>query len=181
MRRIYLIGYMGAGKTTLGKELAKHTGLSFIDLDYYIEERFHKTVRQIFEEQGETAFRELERRMLHGVAMFEDVLISTGGGTPCFFDNMDYMNRTGVTVYLDVSVDELAKRLEPCKQTRPVLRGRSGDALRAFIRESLEQREPCYRQARFVFDAGKLNNEQDVRSAADALERQITACMEPPV
>ena len=99
---------------------------SFIDLDFYIEGRYHKAVSQIFAERGEEAFREIERNMLHEVAEFEDVLISTGGGAPCFFDNMEFMNASGTTVYLKVSVEELAKRLELCKHTRPVLKGVPG-------------------------------------------------------
>ena len=88
MQRIFLIGYMGVGKTTLGKALADRTGLSFIDLDLFIEGRYRKTIRQIFEAEGEEAFREIERKALHEVAEFEDIVLSTGGGTPCFFDNM---------------------------------------------------------------------------------------------
>ena len=84
MTRIFLIGYMGAGKTTLGKAFAREMSLNFIDLDWFIEERFHKTVQQLFLERGEDGFRELERKMLHEVAEFEDVVVSTGGGTPCF-------------------------------------------------------------------------------------------------
>mgnify|MGYP002519721885 CR=1 FL=1 len=103
MIRIFLIGYMGAGKTTLGKAFARAMGLTFVDLDWYIEERFHKTVRQIFTERGEDGFRELEKRMLHEAGEFEDVVISVGGGTPCFFDNMEYMNQAGETVFLDES------------------------------------------------------------------------------
>ena len=93
---------MGAGKTTLGKAFAREMSLNFIDLDWFIEERFHKTVQQLFLERGEDGFRELERKMLHEVAEFEDVVVSTGGGTPCFFDNMEYMNDCGDTVFLDV-------------------------------------------------------------------------------
>ena len=89
MQRIIIIGYMGAGKTTVGKALAKALGLDFYDLDWYIESRMHKTVKQIFDEQGEEGFRRIEHNMLHEVAEFEDVIISCGGGTPCFFDNMD--------------------------------------------------------------------------------------------
>ena len=102
MIRIFLIGYMGAGKTTLGKAFAKKYNLSFVDLDWYIEERFHKTVQELFAERGEDGFRELERNMLHEVADFENVIISTGGGAPCFFDNMDFMNKSGITVFLNV-------------------------------------------------------------------------------
>ena len=104
MIRIFLIGYMGAGKTTLGKAFAREMGLTFVDLDWYIEERFHKTIRQLFTEMGEDGFRELEKRMLHEVADFENVVISTGGGTPCFFDNMEFMNSKGSVVFLDVDV-----------------------------------------------------------------------------
>ena len=111
MTRIFLVGYMGAGKTTLGRALAKATGMQFIDLDCYIEERFRKTIAQIFAEKGEEHFRDLERRMLHEVGEFEDVIISTGGGTPCFFDNIEYMNSQGTTVYLDVPVERLHIRL----------------------------------------------------------------------
>ena len=101
MVRIFLTGYMGAGKTTLGKAFARKMNVPFVDLDWYIEERFHKTVGELFTERGETGFRELERNMLHEVAEFENVVISTGGGAPCFFDNMEFMNRVGKTVFLE--------------------------------------------------------------------------------
>lgn len=170
MKRIFLIGYMGAGKTTVGKDLAERMKLSFVDLDCYIEARYHKTVGQIFAEKGEEAFRDIERRMLQEVSMFEDVLISTGGGAPCFFDNMEFMNANGTTVYLKVSVQELAKRLEACKGTRPVLKGRSGEELVAFIAESLEKRTPFYTKASIVFDAEVMLTESDVHEISEALE-----------
>lgn len=169
MQRIFLTGYMGAGKTTLGRDLSDFLGLSFIDLDVFIEERFHKTIRQIFAERGEEAFRELERRMLHEVAEFEDIIVSTGGGTPCFFDNMSFMNACGQTVYLRISIDELAARLEMARQTRPVLQNRTGEALKAFIRESLESRLPFYEQARFIFDAETMDTHDDVRKLSERL------------
>ena len=102
--------------------------------------------------------------------MFEDVLISTGGGAPCFFDNMEFMNANGTTVYLKVSVQELAKRLEACKGTRPVLKGRSGEELVAFIAESLEKRTPFYTKASIVFDAEVMLTESDVHEISEALE-----------
>lgn len=171
MKRIFLIGYMGAGKTTVGKQLASRMGLAFVDLDSYIEARHHKTVRELFAEQGEQAFREIEQKMLHEVAAFEDVLISTGGGTPCFFDNIEFMNRAGETVYLKVSAEELTKRLETCKQTRPVLQNRSGEALFLFIDENIRRRELFYKQASVIFDAEKLLTESDVQAVVAALER----------
>lgn len=164
---------MGAGKTTVGKDLAARMGLSFIDLDCYIERRYCRTVRQLFAEKGEEAFREIERKMLHEVSMFEDVLISTGGGTPCFYENMAFMKETGTVVYLKVSVEELAKRLELCKHTRPVLQGRSGDDLKCFIAANLRQREPFYTQASIVFEAEVMLTESDVHEIASALEKII--------
>ena len=161
MKRIFLIGYMGAGKTTVGKVLSRQLELSFIDLDHYIEGRYHKTVGQLFAEKGEDAFRDIERRMLREVAAFEDVLVSTGGGAPCFFDNMK------------VSVEELAKRLELCKSTRPILEGRSGDELRAFIAESLEKREPFYSKASIVFDAEEMMTDQDVYKISQELATRL--------
>lgn len=169
MKRVFLIGYMGAGKTTVGKVLSERLGLSFIDLDHYIEGRYHKTVGQLFAERGEDEFRDIERRMLREVAMFEDILVSTGGGTPCFFDNMDFMNESGKTVYLKVSVGELAKRLEICKTTRPVLKGRSGDELKQFIDDSLQKREPFYTKASLVFDAENMMTERDVYTITESL------------
>ena len=127
MTRIFLIGYMGAGKTTLGKAFAREMSLNFIDLDWFIEERFHKTVQQLFLERGEDGFRELERKMLHEVAEFEDVVVSTGGGTPCFFDNMEYMNDCGDTVFLDVEPAVLFRRLRVAKQQRPLLANKSDE------------------------------------------------------
>lgn len=163
MKRVFLVGYMGAGKTTIGKVLSKMAGLTFIDLDYYIEARFRKSVSQLFAERGEEGFRTIERNMLHEVAEFEDVLISTGGGTPCFFDNMAFMNQQGTTIYLQVSVEELAKRLELCKHTRPVLRNRSGDALKVFVEDSLSSRLSFYEQAQIHFQADDLMTDSDAK------------------
>ena len=103
MQPIFLIGYMGSGKTTLGKALAKHLCKEFIDLDTYIECRFHASVKQLFAQRGEEGFRDLERRMLHEIADFEDVIVACGGGTPCYFDNMDYIVGHGFAIYLTTS------------------------------------------------------------------------------
>jgi shikimate kinase len=154
MRRIFLIGYMGAGKTTYGKKFAVQTGLSFIDLDQHIEARYSRTVRQIFAEQGEAAFRKIEGKMLREVAGFENIVIATGGGTPCFDDNMAFMNGVGTTVYLKVRADELMRRTEVHRHTRPVLQNRSGEELKQFIAASLEERSRFYEQAAIVIDTG---------------------------
>lgn len=162
MTRIFLIGYMGAGKTTLGKALAREMNLSFIDLDWHIEGRFHKTVSEVFAERGEDGFRELERQMLHEVAEFEDVIISTGGGTPCFFDNMDFMCEHGSTVFLNASQDTLLRRLKAAKQSRPLLRDKSDEELMDFIRNALEVRLPYYIRAEYVVPADELETREQI-------------------
>lgn len=173
MKRIFLIGYMGAGKTTVGKDLAKRMGLSFIDLDCYIEARYHRTVGQIFAEKGEEAFRDIERRMLHEVAMFEDVLISTGGGAPCFFDNMEFMNRTGKTVFLNVHPDVLFRRLRIAKQQRPILQGKEDEELMDFIIQALEKRAPFYTQAQYIFNADELEDRWQIESSVQRLQELL--------
>ena len=173
MTRIFLIGYMGAGKTTLGKAFARAMGLTFIDLDWYIEERFHKTIRELFTERGEDAFRDLERRMLHEVVDFEDVVISVGGGTPCFFDNVDYMNSVGETVFLDVDIRVLFRRLKIAKQQRPLLDGKSDEELMQFIQEALQNRLPFYTRAKHTFNGEKLEDRRQIQQSVERLKELL--------
>ena len=173
MTRIFLIGYMGAGKSTLGKAFSRELGLTFIDLDWYIEERFHKTVQQLFSERGEQGFRELEQKMLHEVAEFEDVVISAGGGTPCFFDNMDYMNACGDTVFLQVEPEVLFHRLKVAKQQRPLLANKSDEELMNFICEALQKRHPFYSQAKFLFRADELEDKSQIQTSVDSLRKLL--------
>lgn len=173
MTRIFLVGYMGAGKTTLGRALAKELGIQFIDLDSHIEERLCKSVSQIFADKGEEGFREIERRMLHEVGEFEDVVISTGGGTPCFFDNIDYMNSQGTTVFLDVPVERLFIRLSIARKKRPLIMGKSDDELRAFIMEQLAKREPHYSKAGQRFLADKLEDSRQIEMSVKEFLQQI--------
>jgi len=173
MKRIILIGYMGAGKTTLGKSLARHLGLEFIDLDWYIENRFHQSVSQLFATRGEEGFRKIEQNMLHEVAEFEDVVISAGGGTPCFFDNMEYMNQQGLTVYLKATPEILRTHLRMGKQKRPLIAQKNDEELDIFIRESLDKREPYYNQAHLIFDIGLLDNGMRIQESVKALEEEV--------
>lgn len=173
MTRIFLIGYMGAGKTTLGKAFAREMSLNFIDLDWFIEERFHKTVQQLFLERGEDGFRELERKMLHEVAEFEDVVVSTGGGTPCFFDNMEYMNDCGDTVFLDVEPAVLFRRLRVAKQQRPLLANKSDEELMDFICEALQKRHPFYSKAKHLFKADELEDKRQIQASVDSLRKKL--------
>lgn len=162
MIRIFLTGYMGAGKTTLGKAFARELNVSFIDLDWYIEERFHKSISELFNSRGEASFRELERNMLYEVAEFDDVIISTGGGTPCFFENMSYMNSKGKTVFLDVHPDVLFRRLSVAKQQRPILQNKTDEELHSFIVDGLSKRASFYSQAHFRFDACQLESRREI-------------------
>ena len=173
MVRIFLVGYMGAGKTTLGKAFAKAMNLSFVDLDWYIEERFHKTISQLFVERGETAFRELERNALHEVGEFEDVIIATGGGTPCFCSNMDYMNGRGETVFLNVNQSVLFIRLKIASMNRPIIKGKSDEELKDFIKSSLEKRLPVYTQAKYVFDGSCLETKTQVMDSVCRLKQLL--------
>lgn len=173
MIRIFLIGYMGAGKTTLGKAFAREMGLTFVDLDWYIEERFHKTVRQLFTERGEDGFRELEKRMLHEVAEFENVVISTGGGTPCFFDNIEYMNTCGETVFLNVNLKVLFKRLKVAKQQRPLLVDKTDEELVGVITKGLQERLSFYMKAKHVFQADELENRSQIRKSVECLKELL--------
>ncbi|MEI8271905.1 MAG: shikimate kinase [Paludibacter sp.] len=148
MNRIFLIGYMGSGKTTIGKVLANILGYTFVDMDSHIETKQFKTVSQLFTEVGEEKFRQLEYQCLHEVAEFENVVVATGGGAPCFFDNMPYMNSQGMTVYIKLTVEQLAERLETSHANkRPLLADRKGDELKTFIAEGLAKRESFYDQA----------------------------------
>ena len=146
--RIYLIGYMGSGKTTLGNKLARKLGLCFIDLDKYLEERNYKTVPQIFSEFGEEGFRQREKKALEEISEITDVVVATGGGAPCFFDNMERMNQTGLTVFLDIPAAELAERLIHSKTDRPLIRGRSKEELILLIEEMMQKRRPYYSRAK---------------------------------
>ena len=149
---------MGAGKTTIGKALSKELGIIFYDLDWYIENRMRKTVSQIFAERGEEGFRKIEYNMLHEVAEFEDVIISCGGGTPCFFDNMDYLNQQGQVVYLKAEPEVLYKHLLMAKVERPLIKGKSQEELLTFISEQLKRREPFYSKARYTLDVSLMDS-----------------------
>lgn len=151
MHRIFLIGYMGSGKTVMGKLLASHLGLTFVDLDSYIEGKYRRTIAQIFEQESESGFREIEKKYLHEVAEFEDVVIATGGGAPCFFDNMDYMNTKGTTIYLQLHVEQLQKRLIASKSgVRPLISNKSPEELKTFIEENLAKREEFYQRSKHI-------------------------------
>ena len=173
MTRIILIGYMGAGKTTIGKALARQLGIMFYDLDWYVENRMRKSIAQIFDESGEDGFREIEHNMLHEVAEFEYIVLSCGGGTPCFFDNMDYLNRQGETLYLKASPEVLARHLRMGKNIRPLIKGKDDAQLLEYIKDSLAKREPFYSKARHTLDIDVLDNLQKIEHSVEEARRTL--------
>lgn len=151
--RIFLIGFMGSGKTTVGKSMANKLQLKFIDLDNYIEEITGKEISEIFEEKGETVFRQIEKKALNEVLKTNNFVLSCGGGTPCFFNNMENMNKKGVTVYLKYPAGKLKSRLLPNIRKRPLLNDiHTQEDLVSFIREKIKEREKYYLESKIVID-----------------------------
>ena len=173
MRRIILIGYMGSGKTTVGKALSKETGMMFYDLDWYIESRMRKTVAQLFAEKGEEGFRKIEHNMLHEVAEFENVIISCGGGTPCFFDNIDYINQQGEVVYLKATPEVLYRHLLMGKVERPLIKNKTPEELIAYITEQVAKREEFYNKARYTLDVSLMDNYEKIQLSVDQLRQLL--------
>lgn len=150
--RVFLVGFMGAGKSTLARKSAPLLGLTPVDLDQAIEEYTGLTVEEIFARKGERAFREIERRMLHQIVEMDNVIVATGGGTPCFYSNMELMKMSGVVVYLRVPPDELLRRLLREHRHRPLISHLTREELRYFIKMKLAERTPYYMQAHVVLD-----------------------------
>ena len=171
MTRIILIGYMGAGKTTIGKALAQELGVPFYDLDWYIETRMRRTIKQIFDEKGEEGFRRIEHNMLHEVAEFEDVVVACGGGTPCFYDNIDYMNSQAQVVYLKASPEVLYEHLQMGRRVRPLLLGKSPEEVRTFIVEQLAKREEFYTKANYTLNVDLLDNFTKIQTTIENLRK----------
>lgn len=157
MTKIFLIGYMGSGKSTAGKKLAAKLGFEFIDLDKFIEKETGKTIPEIFSEKGEGEFRALENNALKKLITMENIVVSCGGGTPCYYGNMELMNNNGITIYLKMSADALASRLLKAKDQRPLIEGKTEEELRNYITEHLEKREDIYHQAQYIVKGKNLN------------------------
>lgn len=152
--RVYLIGYMGSGKTSVGRKLAHMLGLPFFDLDAVITESEERTITEIFDREGESGFRGLERNYLHKIAdTHPSMVLSTGGGTPCFYDNMEFMKQTGITVYLKMDVASLAHRLANSKDERPLIAGLANDELIARVKSHIDERSEFYDEAEVIFPA----------------------------
>ncbi|MBL0340525.1 MAG: shikimate kinase [Bacteroidetes bacterium] len=153
---IYLTGFMGAGKTTAGKKLATLLGYNFIDLDELIEIETGKNMSQLFE-SGLPYFREVESLTLKSTSKYTDTVIATGGGSPCFHGNMEWMNQHGVTVYIRMTVGSLFHRLAASKQKRPLIAGKSDVDLMEFILTTLKERLVFYKQAKYIIKGESLD------------------------
>ncbi len=158
--RIYLVGFMGCGKSSLGKRLARKLEYDFLDLDQEIEKQTGKTITEIFRHEGEDWFRRKEKEVLHKTISMERLVISTGGGTPYHFDNMEFMNAHGVTVYLKMSPVSLTHRLENARRKRPLVADLEGGDLQRFVKDRLEQREPFYTKAHCIIKGESVKPSQ---------------------
>ena len=177
MKPVFLIGYMGCGKTTLGEVLARQMDLRFIDLDGFIEERQGLTVTEIFDEMGENRFLELENEALHDVAAMSDVIVGCGGGTPCHSNNMTLMNQAGITVWLTTSPERITARLllpeEKCK--RPKVAHLPDEEVLPLVQEELQSRSPYYGQSQLQFDSTDIETAETTERTARRLARLLAA------
>lgn len=167
VKTIFLIGYMGSGKTTLGKKLASRLGVPFNDLDGLIVANTGLSIPDFFAKYGEDAFRQKESEVLQRIDTSITQVVAVGGGTPCFSNNMEWMNTYGKTIYLQMAARALWSRLNQSDVTkRPVLQGLTGQDLLAFVSEKLEQREPFYLQAHYV-----------INQMHTSIDRMVDECM----
>jgi shikimate kinase len=157
--KIFLIGFMGCGKSTKAKQLANKLDCPVIDLDNEIVSETGKTIAEYFAEFGESGFRNYESQMLKTYNYPETCVVATGGGLPCFFDNMDWMNAHGETVYLEMEPAQLVSRLHN-RQKRPLIKDLDDDQLLEFIKIKLEERNPFYSKAKLIINAFDLDGEK---------------------
>lgn len=142
--RIFLIGYMCSGKTTVGRKLANRLGLEFVDMDDYFEEKYKLSIMDFFDKYDEKLFRDFERKNLLELVKAENLVVSTGGGTPCFFDNLQLMKENGVVIYLQMQPKSLLHRIENSKKPRPLLEKAAHGNLQKFVSDQLTEREVSY-------------------------------------
>ncbi|MCI7140653.1 shikimate kinase [Alistipes sp.] len=175
MRKIFLVGYMGCGKSTLGRKLARRLDAEFVDTDARVEEHEGASVADVFRYEGEERFREIEREVLEAAIRQDDsAVISTGGGLPTWSDNMECMNRTGFTVYLRRTPEQIARCLSPYgRQKRPRLRGLNDEELVAFMTRDMAAREPFYAKAALTVECGAMTDDEIGNFILDAFHERI--------
>lgn len=168
MKPIFILGYMCSGKSTVGRKLATQIGLQYIDLDSFIQDRFRKTVSDMFANEGEDVFRIRESKMLAELADFEDIVLAVGGGTPCFFDNMQLMNEKGTTIFINLAAEGLSKRVKKASKKRPLLQNiQSDDELLNKINEHLQERMRYYSMANYTVD---ITEDEPIDSVIDKIK-----------
>lgn len=169
---IFLIGFMGSGKTSIGKVLAKQLDFTFMDMDAEIEKKEKMSIAAVFNLKGENYFRNLEQKWLENFD-FDNVVVSVGGGTPCFNNNMDLILRKGVVVYLNLPIAMMAKRVMNAKTIRPLIEAYKNDwdSLLAFMTTTFNNREPYYRQADILFEASNMSASKK-QLLADMIKRK---------
>jgi len=150
MNTVVIVGFPGAGKSTIGKRLADELSMTFIDLDLYIEEKYHTAIPLLFQRYGESAFRTLESAALEEVITKDNSIIAVGGGTPCFNDNMTKINANAFSIYLQLTEEQLVGHLLHSKKKRPLTNHLSEPELREYVRKTLPIREPFYLQAQMT-------------------------------
>jgi shikimate kinase len=155
---------MGCGKSTAGRRLADKLNYSFVDLDAVIEKSEEQSIVDIFAEKGQEAFREIEKRSLHSTFNLKDTVVSTGGGAPCFFDNMEQMNQHGITVYIHLTPKALAKRLNQSKDKRPIIKGKTDEELFDFVEKALLEREQFYNKSKFRVNGIGLSADRIIKT-----------------
>lgn len=170
---IFLVGYMGVGKSTLGRKLATELGLRFLDTDLFIESRFRESIATQFERVGEEVFRQREQYVIEELSGMTDCVIATGGGLPCFNGNMTLMNTCGITIYLHASDPTIAQRLERTKRTRPSVRDKSGAELLEHITLAMRDRRPIYETAHIRLSIEGASGEDDEWGMAKILAKRI--------
>jgi len=153
---IYLIGFMGSGKTTAGKKLARKLDYDFVDLDSLIESEVKTSITNYFEQYGEEKFRIIEQQVLKKTFELKNTVISTGGGVPCFFNSIDEINKNGISVYLKADIPLIVSRLQSGKNQRPLIKSKSAEELKIYVSELLSKRETYYNRAKLVIDAKNL-------------------------
>jgi len=158
--RIFLIGFMGSGKTTLGKELASTLNIRFLDMDEEIERSHGKTINEIFTERGEADFREMESELLQRIVLMDDLVVSTGGGVPASGTNMELINSNGISVYLEMNAESLFDILKYARTNRPLIRDKSDTHLLEYIKTQLGEREKYYKMAGIIADASTISAEE---------------------
>lgn len=170
--KIVLLGYMGSGKTAMGRVLNRQLGLRSIDMDNYIEQTEEMSVPEIFRRYGEGGFREIESYHLRQIMENDDnFVLSLGGGTPCFLNNMDYLDGKCTTVYLSASPIILAERLACSTTKRPLLKGKTGDELLEYVRQSLAVRESHYKKADYELSVETLSVDESGQSLMELLKK----------